>query len=145
MERLSGSSQDAYLADLAYHFYEAGAWEKAVAFGQRAGEQAYRLYAPQAAIEQVTRALDAVQRGSIPPSASLYRLRGQVYEMLGDFERARLDDETTFQVARAFPLPSHCHASAFIPARGRTRIRAKIGQNAPLFLKRIWETTYGRG
>src|SRR5205807_839279 len=24
MERLSGSSQDAYLADLAYHFYEAG-------------------------------------------------------------------------------------------------------------------------
>ncbi len=100
MERLSGSSQDAYLADLAYHFYEAGAWEKAVAFGQRAGEQAYRLYAPQAAIEQVTRALDAVQRGSIPPSASLYRLRGQAYETLGDFERARLDDETTLQMAR---------------------------------------------
>src|SRR6266480_6120090 len=100
MERLSGSSQNAYLADLAYHFYEAGAWEKAVAFGQRAGEQAYRLYAPQAAIEQVTRALDAAQRGSIPPSASLYRLRGQAYQMYGDFERARLDYETTLQMAR---------------------------------------------
>jgi tetratricopeptide (TPR) repeat protein len=100
MERLSGSSQDTYLADLAYHFYEAGTWEKAVAFGHRAGEQAYRLYAPQAAIEQVTRALDAVQRGSIPPPAPLYRLRGQSYEMLGDFERARLDDETTLQMAR---------------------------------------------
>ena len=100
MERLSGSSQDAYLADLAYHFYEAGAWEKAVAFGQRAGEQAYRLYAPQTTIEQVTRALDAVQRGSIPPSASLYRLRGQAYETLGDFERARLDDEKTLHMAR---------------------------------------------
>jgi tetratricopeptide (TPR) repeat protein len=71
-----------------------------VAFGQRAGEQAYRLYAPQAAIEQVTRALDAAQRGSILPSASLYRLRGQAYETLGDFERARLDDETTLQMAR---------------------------------------------
>ena len=100
MERLSGSSQNAYLADLAYHFYEAGAWEKAMAFGQRAGEQAYRLYAPQAAIEQVARALDAAQRGSIPPSASLYRLRGQAYETLGDFERARLDDETTLRMAR---------------------------------------------
>jgi tetratricopeptide (TPR) repeat protein len=100
MERLSGSSQDAHLADLAYHFYEAGTWEKAVAFGQRAGEQAYRLYAPQAAIEQVTRALDAVQRGSIPPPASLYRLRGQAYETLGDFERARLDDEATLRMVR---------------------------------------------
>ncbi len=100
MERLSGSSQDAGLADLAYHFYEAGTWEKAVAFGQRAGEQAHRLYAPHAAIEQVTRALDAVQRGSIPSPASLYRLRGQAYETLGDFERARLDDETTLRMVR---------------------------------------------
>src|SRR5207253_11245011 len=37
MERLSGSSPDAYLADLAYHFFEAGAWEKAMEYGQRAG------------------------------------------------------------------------------------------------------------
>ena len=36
IERLSGTSQDASLADLAYHFYEAGVWEKAAAFGQRA-------------------------------------------------------------------------------------------------------------
>jgi tetratricopeptide (TPR) repeat protein len=100
IERLSGTSQDAYLADLAYHFYEAGVWEKAAAFGQRAAEQAYRLYAPQGAIEQVTRALDAMQNGSIPPPASLYRLRGQAYEALGDFERARMDDETTLGMAR---------------------------------------------
>jgi len=100
MERLSGSSQDAHLADLAYHFYEAGVWEKAAAYAQRAAEQAYRLFAPQATIEQVTRALDAMQRGSIPPTASLYRLRGQAYETLGDFEQARLDYETTLQMAR---------------------------------------------
>ena len=102
IERLSGTSQDASLADLAYHFYEAGVWEKAAAFGQRAGEQAYRLYAPQTAVEQLTRALDAMQRGSMPmpPPASLYRLRGQAYETLGDFERARLDDETTLRMAR---------------------------------------------
>ncbi len=100
MERLSVSSLDAHLADLAYHFYEASVWEKALAYGQLAGEQAQRLYAPHAVIEQVTRSLDAVHRGSISPPASLYRLRGQAYETLGDFERARLDYETTLQMAR---------------------------------------------
>src|SRR5205085_12271634 len=100
-ERLSASSPDAYLADLAYHFYKAGAWEKALAYGQRAGEQAYRLYAPRAAIEQFTRALDAAQRGSIPPPALLYRLRGQAYETLGEFEHAQADCKTTLQIAQS--------------------------------------------
>ncbi len=85
MERLYVPSLDAHLADLAYHFYESGTWEKALVYGQRAGEQAYRLYAPHGAIEQVTRALDAAQRGSIPPPATLYRLRGQAYETRGNF------------------------------------------------------------
>ena len=101
MERLYGSSSEAHLADLAYHFYEAGVWEQAVTYGQRAGEQALRLYAPQAAVEQLTRALDAAQQAAIPPPASLYRLRGQAYETLGDFEQARLDDEATLQLARS--------------------------------------------
>jgi predicted ATPase len=100
MERLYGSSSDAHLADLAYHFYEAGAWEQAVAYGQRAGEQALRLYAPQAAVEQLTRALDAVQQGTLPLCARLYRLRGQAYETLGDFEQAHAEYQTTLQMAR---------------------------------------------
>jgi DNA-binding CsgD family transcriptional regulator len=103
MERLyapgSPPLHDAHLADLAYHFYEAGAWEQALEYGQRAGEQAQRLYAPHAAIEHLTRALAAVQRGSIPPPATLYRLRGRAYETLGDFEHARLDYESTLQIA----------------------------------------------
>jgi DNA-binding CsgD family transcriptional regulator len=101
MERLSVASPDVRLADLAYHFYESGTWEKALVYGQRAADQAYRLYAPQAVIEQVTRALDAAQHGSIPPPASLYRLRGQANQTLGDFERSRLDYETTLKIARA--------------------------------------------
>jgi tetratricopeptide (TPR) repeat protein len=100
MERLSRSSPDAYLADLAYYFYEAGAWEKALEYGQRAGEQAQAMYAPRAAIEQVTRALDAAQHASIIPPAMLYRLRGRAYETLGDFEHARRDYETTLQMAQ---------------------------------------------
>ena len=103
MERLSASSLDgptSHLADLAYQFFEAGVWEKAMAYGQQAGEQAQRLYASHAAIEQFTRALEAAQHGSIRPPLILYRLRGQAYETLGDFESARLDYETTLQLAR---------------------------------------------
>lgn len=100
MERLSGSSPDARLSDLAYHFYEAQAWEKVVTYGHRAAEQAYRLYTPHAAIEQATRALSAAQHGAIAPPIALYHLRGRAYEILGDFEHARLDDETALRLAR---------------------------------------------
>ena len=59
MERLYVPTLEAHLADLAYHFYEAGAWEQALKYGQLAGEQAERLYAPHTVIEQATQALDA--------------------------------------------------------------------------------------
>jgi DNA-binding CsgD family transcriptional regulator len=100
MEHIYTSTLDAHLADLAYHFFEAGAWERALAYGQRAGEQAQRLYAPHAAVEQVTRALDAAEHGSITPPTMLYRLRGQAYERLGDFERAHADYKITLQMAQ---------------------------------------------
>ena len=100
IERLSGSSQDSHLMDLAYHFYEGGAWEKAWEYGQRAGEQAQVMYAPRSAIEQFTRALDAAQKAAISFPTLIFRLRGQAYQTLGDFENARLDYETTLQLAR---------------------------------------------
>src|SRR5438034_6601470 len=57
-------SLDDQLVDLAYHFYEAGAWSKAAEYGQRAGERALILYAPRAAIEHLTRALGALSHRS---------------------------------------------------------------------------------
>jgi predicted ATPase len=38
LEHLYASSIEAHSADLAYHFFEAGAWEQALLYGQRAGE-----------------------------------------------------------------------------------------------------------
>jgi predicted ATPase/DNA-binding CsgD family transcriptional regulator len=105
MGHLFASTVDAHMADLAYHSYEAGAWEKALEYGQRAGEQAQAMYAPHAAIEQFTRALDAARHASIIPPAALYRLRGRAYETLGDFEQARLDYETTLQMAQGAGVP----------------------------------------
>ncbi len=50
MERAGASS----LADLAYHFYEAGEWSKAMDYAVRAGEQAQALYSPRTAVEHFT-------------------------------------------------------------------------------------------
>lgn len=107
LEQLSSATAplDTSLADLAYHFYEAGAWAKALDYGQRAAEQAQHLYTPRAVIEQATRALNAAQHGSLPPPAKLYRLRGQAYETLGDFERAQMEYEITLQMARVAEDP----------------------------------------
>src|SRR4029079_19350772 len=45
IEQLYASHLDAHLADLAYHVFAAGQWEKAFVYGQRAGQQAQSLYA----------------------------------------------------------------------------------------------------
>ena len=99
LERLYSSKLEAHLADLTSHFFEAGVWEKALEYGQRAGEQAQALYAPQAAILHFTRALDAARQLSLTPPASLYRARGLAYDTLGDFEQARADHETALRLA----------------------------------------------
>ena len=100
MERLYTSAYDAHLAELAYHFYEAGAWAKALEYAQRAGEKAQGLYSLWAAIEQFTRALDAAHHLGRPPSPQIYRARGQAYETLGEFEHARGDYEQALDAAR---------------------------------------------
>jgi DNA-binding CsgD family transcriptional regulator len=93
------SMLDAQLVDLAYHFYEAGVWSKAAEYGQRAGERALILYAPRAAVEHLTRTLDAHSHlGSAPPTAVL-RARGQAYETIGAFEQARADYERALSIA----------------------------------------------
>jgi DNA-binding CsgD family transcriptional regulator/Flp pilus assembly protein TadD len=99
MEHLYAGVLEEHLADLAYHFSEAGVFEKALSYAQQAGERAQRLYASHAAIEQFTRALDAVHHLTLSTPAELYHARGQAYETLGEFELARQDYEQAFEVA----------------------------------------------
>jgi DNA-binding CsgD family transcriptional regulator len=102
LESLSASAslREAHLADLAYHFYTAGAWAKALEYKQRAGERALALYAPSAAIEHLTHALDAAHRLDVTPPGKVYHARGQAYETRGDFDRARNDYERALETAR---------------------------------------------
>ncbi len=92
---------DAHLEDLAYHYYEAESWSKALEYAQRVGEKALALYAPHAAVDHFTHALFALQHLPGAQPSPVYRLRGQAYETLGDFERARGDYERALEIARA--------------------------------------------
>jgi DNA-binding CsgD family transcriptional regulator/tetratricopeptide (TPR) repeat protein len=115
IEQIHAGALDAYLADLGYHAFAAGEWHKALDYGRRAGEAALRLHAAHAAVEHFSRAIAAAEEltRAHPPSlygharldggvpSDLYRRRGQAYEILGDFERARSDLGTALALARS--------------------------------------------
>jgi predicted ATPase len=87
--------------DLAHHYFEGAVWDKALRFGAAAGERALALYAPRAAIEQLSRALDAARRIGVDPVPVLSHARGLAHEMLGDFDAAREDLEAAIDGASA--------------------------------------------
>jgi tetratricopeptide (TPR) repeat protein len=101
MERLHVGSLDVPLEDLAYHLHAAELWPKALEYGQRAGERAQALSAPRSAIAQYTRALEAAQHTTDTAPRALLRERGQAYQTIGEFARARDDYEATLTFARA--------------------------------------------
>ncbi len=107
MEQQAPGTPDLHLEDLAYHFYQARDWQKAVDYAQRAGEKALGLYSHRAAIDYFTWAREAADHLSLPPSTqypglrpSLFRARGQAYETLGEFEQARHDYTQALDAAR---------------------------------------------
>ena len=102
LEHLSASleGRERHLVDLASHCYEAGMWDKAMVYEQQVGEQALTLYAQRAAIDHLTRAVDAAHQLSLTPPSQVYRARGQAYETLGEFDHARGDYERALDAAR---------------------------------------------
>jgi DNA-binding CsgD family transcriptional regulator/tetratricopeptide (TPR) repeat protein len=98
-ERSYADALDPHVADLAYHYFEAGSCERALEYARRAGERAQDLGAPLAAVEQFTRALDAASALAATPTPALYLARGHAYEILGDFDQARADYEQELHLA----------------------------------------------
>ncbi len=87
-------------ADLAHHFREAGAWVQTLDYARRAGEQALAAQSGRVAAEHFTHALEAAQALGIAPPIALHQARGVAYEMLGEFELARQDQEIVLMTAR---------------------------------------------
>lgn len=100
LERPKAEAPAVAVADLAYHSYAAGRWEQALAYATQAGELARSLYAPRAAVEQFTRAIEAAQQLNRTASY-LYRARGLTYETLGEFTQAQADLASALALARA--------------------------------------------
>ncbi|MDQ5851638.1 MAG: AAA family ATPase, partial [Chloroflexota bacterium] len=101
IERIYAATLDAHVADLAYHFFAAGVWARALHYAQRAGERAQALEAPHAAVEQWTRVLHAAHHLDVAPTPHMYRARGRAYDTLGNFEQACADYEEALKVACA--------------------------------------------
>ena len=100
IELLYAGTIDAHLEDLAFHFFAAGAWDEAIAYGTRAGERALALAAPAAAAEQFARVLAAAGHAGVPPPLAAMRGRGLAAALLGDFSEARTRLEAALQLAR---------------------------------------------
>ncbi len=84
-----------------FTYYAAGAWQPAFVYTRQVGERAAALHAPRAAAEHFTHAIEAAHELEATPSGELYRARGLVYGILGDFEHARDDHELALHIARA--------------------------------------------
>jgi tetratricopeptide (TPR) repeat protein len=104
LENLYGGSQaetTGHLSDLAYHFYEAEVWDRAVVYCEWAARKAEELFSPGASIQHLSHALDAAARLGQPGSPSMLRRRAQAFELVGEFEKAMADLEAALQWARS--------------------------------------------
>lgn len=101
LEQLAAEHIDQRIAELATHAYAAEDWQRVLTYAARAGQQALQMYAPQAAVEHSSHALEAAQRLHLPAPAQLYRSRGQAYALLSTFASARSDFEQAMAQARA--------------------------------------------
>ena len=84
---------------LAYHAFEAGAWEVARRAAHRAAEHALALGAPREALQQIERAMSATVHLGEPPEMPLIIARGRIYETLGEW-RGRMGTSIALEAAR---------------------------------------------
>jgi DNA-binding CsgD family transcriptional regulator len=102
LEEIHNPVNNAQLAELAYHTYEAEMWEKAFEYSRQAGEIAqHKLYTPRAALEHYSHAFEAARQIPVPIPLLLFHERGQVYETLGDYKLAQADYEMELAEARS--------------------------------------------
>jgi DNA-binding CsgD family transcriptional regulator/tetratricopeptide (TPR) repeat protein len=99
LETLYPNDLESRLSELAYHTCNAGEWERALGYARRAGERALALYAPHAALAQLSQAVNAARHLKIPVAPAVYRERASAYAILGDFEYARNDLELAIRLA----------------------------------------------
>lgn len=94
-------ADEAEIGELAFHCMLAERWPEAMTYARRAGERALLLHAPRAAVEQLTRAVEAARRLGVAPELALLRARGRAWESLGELDQALSDYEAAHELAAA--------------------------------------------
>jgi DNA-binding CsgD family transcriptional regulator len=92
--------RETYLVELAYHYYEAHEWTKALEYSRLAGEKAQKLSAPREARDHFNRALEAAGHLQGVALGPLLVARGHACELLGEFDQAKADYEQALALSR---------------------------------------------
>jgi len=100
MERSYAASMEAYVADLSFHYYTGGIWQKALEYSRKAGDQARTLYASREAVVYYSRAIVSARQLNIVIEPQLLAARGRAYDILGDFKSALDDFEGARKIAQ---------------------------------------------
>jgi class 3 adenylate cyclase/tetratricopeptide (TPR) repeat protein len=104
LEQLYSNRREEMASRLAEHFWQAGEQQRALEYFLIAAENASRSYANREAIEYYTRTLNASNE-NFPLQAKILRARGTLYEMIGDFQRAKSDQEAGLRLAQVIQDP----------------------------------------
>jgi predicted ATPase len=100
LERQAGDDLDEVVDQLAFHYAQAGARDKALHYALQAGDRAARLYAHEKALEHYGRALELAR--SAEQRATLHERLGDVYTLLGRHDQAIAAYEAVLET-RAHP------------------------------------------
>ena len=101
IERVYPASIEAHVADLSFHYYTSGSWQKALEYSRRAGDQARSLYSQREAVVYYSRALVSARQLKMVIAPELLSARGHAYDILGDFKSALDDFEGARKIAQA--------------------------------------------
>jgi len=100
---LSEKISDGYIADIALHYVEGGAPEKAFEYLVKLGEKAVDIYANVQAMDYLNRALEATQKASSLATsenlAKIYKLKGRAWVGQGETTKAINDFNLLLQYA----------------------------------------------
>jgi DNA-binding CsgD family transcriptional regulator len=139
LEQLGRGGLDDAVAELAYHYSEAGQAEPALRYSRRAGERALSMYAPHAAIEQFDRAIQATRQLGVDLDPELLRLNGQAHDLAGDFASAESAYTAAAELAHSrgeTPTEWHAMLDLSLLWAGRDYERTGAYANAALELAR---------
>jgi tetratricopeptide (TPR) repeat protein len=104
IEELYADRLGEHYEELAHHFVNGEAWDKALEYLVRSGDRARAGFANQAALDFYEKALEAARHVSPPPSplrlAAVHQGRGEVWRLVARYDESIAEFERVLELAR---------------------------------------------